>query len=220
MPKQSIRQQLRLAIGRHYTVNELRNLVFDLDLDWGELEGPLKSNKIASLIAAMENNGRVLELMEILARDHPKVKWPILSPDKEALSDQEETSSPAVEHSSNGNSPDLSGANLKGAILNGADLYGANLRRANLRRASLYLANLSGADLREADLRGARMRKANLSGADLTGARLGGADLRLANLKGAIITPEQLQAVRKLNGATLPNGRPFNPAIPVIQQVI
>lgn len=118
-------------------------------------------------------------------------------------------------------------ANLSKANLAKANLQGANLRSANLGGTSLWGANLQGADLHRAHLWGANLNKANLfqanlSGARLSGAVLWGADLRLANLENAYlwgadlrdanlwgaqnVTNKQLQMVKSLQGATLPNG--------------
>ncbi len=138
-------------------------------------------------------------------------------------------------HRANLNKADLSGvclikADLRGAVLIGALMLGANLTKADLRKANLsgaYLgkiadygvislecdssANLNEADLRKAilektDLTEACLMNANLSEAILTGANLNRADLSLANLSGAKVTTEQLDQVRSLKGATMPDG--------------
>ncbi len=118
----------------------------------------------------------------------------------------------------------LSGANLSNATLSGACLQRANLNGATLHGADLSIqpfiedldnpgeetqdtsewigADLSDAELRETNLSGANLWQANLSGADLRGADLSGADLR-----GAVgTTDKQLEQVKSLKGATMPNG--------------
>ncbi len=90
----------------------------------------------------------------------------------------------------------LDGANLEGANLSGADLNRVTLGGVNLRHA-----NLSGTDLFEADLREASLHEANLSGANLFGA-----DLSKTNLIRAKVTTEQLNKVKSLKGATMPDG--------------
>lgn len=206
MSNDDFRQNLRRLIARHFNQEELRTLVFDLNLNWDELAGGTLSTKIISLIEAMERNGRLPDLLTQLGQRQPGVHWP--PPVATAV---------LVEQVKQGNVPDLSGAMLRRAVLNGVDLNGANLRGASLRWAKLYLANLSGADLRDADCRRAKMRKANLSQADLRGARLKGADFRLANLRDARVSAGQL-AQAKLRGATLPNGRLFDPERPLPEQ--
>ena len=208
MTSQDFRQQMRRAMGRHYNLDELLQLAFDLNLDWGELAGATKSSKIISLVEMLVRNGRLPDLLTALQAQHQGVKWPKPSPVEVIVRDVRQ-----------GNVPDLSGTTLRRAILNGVDLRGANLRGANLRWASFYLADLRNADLRDADCRGVKMRKANLSQVDLRGARLQGADFRLANLLGAKVSIAQLLQVRKFNGATLPNGQLFDPKRPLLEQL-
>jgi uncharacterized protein YjbI with pentapeptide repeats len=113
---------------------------------------------------------------------------------------------------------DLRGANLR------ADLRSADLRSADLRNADLYGTWVQGANLGGADLRGAYLSEADLSSVDLHGAHLGEADLRGtilretnlyganlsgADLTGASVTPEQLERVDSLAGATMPNGQKY-----------
>ncbi len=207
MSQHDFQQQLRQTIGRHFNLDELQQLVFDLNLDWDELAGSTKSSKIVALVGVVIRHGRLPDLLAALQTQRPAVHWPEPSP-VEAI----------VKEVRQGNIPDLSGAMLRRASLDGADLGGVNLRGASLRWAKLYLANLSGADLRDADLRRAKMRKANLSQADLRGAKLNGADFRLANLRGAKVAADQL-ALAKLSGAILPNGRVFDPERPLSEQL-
>lgn len=120
----------------------------------------------------------------------------------------------------------LSGANLNSVNLDGADLFEANLSGADLTHANLSKANLNGADLRgcclngadlsEADLSGVNLNVGDLVGANLRGAKLGkakllGADLRQADLSradlsGTEVTPTELEKVKSLEGAILPDG--------------
>jgi uncharacterized protein YjbI with pentapeptide repeats len=122
---------------------------------------------------------------------------------------------------------DLSGATLDDADLSGADLIDADLSNATLDNADLDNADLSNADLSETDLFGADMGDgANLSGAILIDANLSeadlsdaylfqanlseadliGADLSNARLNGAKgVTEEQLEQVKTLEGATMPD---------------
>jgi hypothetical protein len=91
------------------------------------------------------------------------------------------------------------GTSLLDANLNGAYLEGGSFRGAILRRANLSWADLSGADLSGADLTGANLSYASLQGADLTKAKL----------TGAIVTSEQLENVRSLKDAVMPDGTLF-----------
>lgn len=76
------------------------------------------------------------------------------------------------------------------------DLHEADLSHADLREKDLSHLNLSSADLSEA----------NLHDADLSSADLSEANLQGANLKGATVTPQQLEKVKSLRGATMPDG--------------
>lgn len=100
----------------------------------------------------------------------------------------------------------LSGANLSHARMNGANLNGANLRECRLQGANLSEADLSGVNLSAGDLIGANLRKANLGGARLAGANLEEADLSQADLSGTQLTKTDLEKVKSLDGATLPDG--------------
>jgi uncharacterized protein YjbI with pentapeptide repeats len=110
---------------------------------------------------------------------------------------------------------DLSGADLRRADLYHANLYGADLRGAHLygadlSHANLYRADLSHANLNEANLRWAALRRAFLSGTSLSGAGLIRTNLYAANLSGAKgITKEQLEHVKSLEGATIPDGQKY-----------
>jgi hypothetical protein len=126
----------------------------------------------------------------------------------------------------------LNGADLRHADLHGADLEGSNLRDADLRGADLAGADLSGVDLRNANLlpydetnptawNRHNLEKRNtlnnrnsfsregLVFTNLSGAILVGADLSDAYLNQAKITKEQLEQVKSLEGATMPNGQMY-----------
>jgi len=85
-----------------------------------------------------------------------------------------------------------------------AYLYFLSLRRHRLAYADLSYLNLQGIDLRVADLRHANLHHTDLRHARLAGADLSGADLSLADMHDG-----QLDEVRSLQGATLPDGTQF-----------
>lgn len=78
--------------------------------------------------------------------------------------------------------------------------------RFDFRQATLQGADLKGADLQGANLHRADLRKALLQGADLLKARLQYADLREADLRKVKVTDKQVDEVRSLQGATMPEG--------------
>ena len=115
----------------------------------------------------------------------------------------------------------FSRSSLIRAKMNGASLYGADLSEAKLIDADLSKSNLLSANLGKAlfirgNLTGANLTKANLTEANLTGVCWDGANLEGADLTGAYIldesgtkisvSEEQLQGVRSLRGAIMPDG--------------
>ena len=99
----------------------------------------------------------------------------------------------------------LNGANLCIANLDGANLCGANLCGADLREAFLVKADLR-ARLRGANLSRTHLNEANLSRANLIEANLSGANLGGADLSEAMVSTVQLNQVKSLKGATMPDG--------------
>jgi uncharacterized protein YjbI with pentapeptide repeats len=107
-------------------------------------------------------------------------------------------------------------AKMNGASLYGADLSEAKLIDADLSKSNLLSANLSKALFIRGNLTGANLTKANLTEANLTAVCWDGANLEGADLTGAYIldesgtkisvSEEQLQGVRSLRGAIMPDG--------------
>lgn len=105
----------------------------------------------------------------------------------------------------------LTDGSLEGVTLCHAHLQGADLLKANLRRVDLHQANLEWADLSMADLNSAKLARVNLQGANLSQADLSGVDLYKADLREARnLTDEQLSQTRRLWGATMPDGEPYD----------
>ena len=88
----------------------------------------------------------------------------------------------------------------------GADLFKAKLKDVDFHQAHMNRSNLS-----MADLSGAKLSRADLQGADFSKANLENADLFKSNLQDARnLTDEQLLKVKRLWGATMPDGSPYN----------
>lgn len=68
-------RELRQSMETHFSLTEIRTLAFDLDVDWGELEGPEKTLKIQSLILYLSRRERLKELMPLLKGARPTVDW-------------------------------------------------------------------------------------------------------------------------------------------------
>ncbi|MBN1668386.1 MAG: pentapeptide repeat-containing protein [Anaerolineales bacterium] len=105
----------------------------------------------------------------------------------------------------------LEDGTLKGIALCQARLAGADLVGANLNSVDLHQAQLEWADLSAIRLDQAKLTRTNLTGANFSQANLTGADLYKANLRGAInLVPAQLAQVKRLWGATMPDGQPYD----------
>ena len=105
----------------------------------------------------------------------------------------------------------LTDGSLKGVPLCHAHLQGADLLGADLRNVDLHQARLDYADLSSANLSNTKLTRVNFQGANLSRANLQGADLYKANLKEARnLTDEQLLQVKRLWGATMPDGDTYD----------
>lgn len=105
----------------------------------------------------------------------------------------------------------LSDGSLRGIALCNAQLQTADLMKADFANVDFHQAHLEWTDLRMADLRSAKLTRVNLTGSNLSGADLTRADLYKANLRGAQnLTDEQLSKVRRLWGAIMPDGTPYD----------
>ena len=68
--------RFRQQIADHYSLEDLRLLAFDLQLNWDELAGPTLSAKIISLILYLHHQRRLPELVDKLKADRTHVDWP------------------------------------------------------------------------------------------------------------------------------------------------
>ena len=67
--------KLRLLIVEHFSEADLRNLAFDLRVDYDELAGGRKSDKARELVAYFMQRRRVDVLLSLLAEERPFVTW-------------------------------------------------------------------------------------------------------------------------------------------------
>lgn len=71
------RIRLRRLIGKHFSAEELKLLVFDLeDVSYDDLPGDSKAGKILGLIEYLERRGKEGGLLGLLAKERPNVDWP------------------------------------------------------------------------------------------------------------------------------------------------
>jgi len=72
-PSLSQREGLRVTLGEVYNISELRVLCFDLGIDWDEIAGERKSERIADLLGYCERHKRLPDLMAKVNRDHNNI---------------------------------------------------------------------------------------------------------------------------------------------------
>jgi hypothetical protein len=74
------RRALREGIIASYNLEELRTVCYDLAIDYEDLSGENKSNKVISLIEYVWRRGRLDALLDYCRRDRPLYPWPALEP--------------------------------------------------------------------------------------------------------------------------------------------
>ncbi|NKQ37371.1 MAG: SAVED domain-containing protein [Chloroflexi bacterium] len=62
-------------IDRHFNDSELRDLCFQLKVDYEDLAGEGKRDKARELVTMMNRHGRLPELVALASQLRPKVKW-------------------------------------------------------------------------------------------------------------------------------------------------
>jgi hypothetical protein len=67
--------ELRKNLVKHFSDSELRDLCFDLVVDYDVLPGVGKGDKARELIAYLERRGRISELVEACRQRRPNESW-------------------------------------------------------------------------------------------------------------------------------------------------
>lgn len=62
-------------IDRHFNDSYLRDLCFQLQVDYEDLAGPGKRDKARELVTWMDRHGRLPDLTALAGQLHPKIKW-------------------------------------------------------------------------------------------------------------------------------------------------
>ena len=70
-------KQLRQLLTKHFSLEELRTLSFDLGIDFDEIGGETKSAKVREFIRYAERQGRLDDLLAEAAAARPALPWPI-----------------------------------------------------------------------------------------------------------------------------------------------
>jgi hypothetical protein len=67
--------RLRELVTRHFDIEELRTLCFDLNVDYDALRGEGKEAKVRELVGRLRRERRVAELVTALAERRPEIAW-------------------------------------------------------------------------------------------------------------------------------------------------
>lgn len=221
---------LRRKITAHFSLGELKVLCHDVMVDYDELAGEEKVEKVSNLIGYLARRGRLADLVVVLKEERPKVDWEenIPAPDKQ-VQDAEKLFPPAkddlilreylerlqkylpadaLEKAREDSRLQKIIATLTNTYLEQLDLW----RRTRLVRhlgehnlqavVPLASINLIAADLSGVNLQGANLYGAILVKAFLAHANLQEADLTGADLRGALLANSNLQRANLL-GANL-----------------
>lgn len=78
-------RQLRDQVAESFDAEELRALVFDLGLDWDELQGARKTTRVQDLIVQLGRSGRLSELVDLVREERPHINWPDVPPAKQQI---------------------------------------------------------------------------------------------------------------------------------------
>ena len=85
---------LRQKLDEYFNEEELQTLCFDLGVEYGNLPAQSKAAKARELVALMQRQGRMDELVAAVARQRPNVEWQsILNRPGEAATPDAESSS-------------------------------------------------------------------------------------------------------------------------------
>ncbi|MBK8128069.1 MAG: pentapeptide repeat-containing protein [bacterium] len=199
---------LRRKITSHFSLGELKVLCHDVMVDYDELAGEEKVEKVANLIGYLARRGRLADLVVVLKEERPKADWEesIPSPDKQ-VQDAEKLLPLAkddlilreyLEKLQQYLPPDaLEKARLDSRLqeiistltktyMNQLDLWRRTRLVRHLSENNLQeVISLAGIDLSGADLSGINLQGANLNQAILTSAFLANVNLHKATLVGA-----------------------------------
>jgi hypothetical protein len=74
------RRALREGVIASYNLEELRTVCYDLGVEYEDLSGESKSNKVIALIEYVWRRGRLDALLDYCRQDRPLYPWPALEP--------------------------------------------------------------------------------------------------------------------------------------------
>jgi hypothetical protein len=212
---------LRRKITKHFSLGEVKVLCQDVTVDYDELSGEEKVEKVSNLIGYLARRGRLADLIQLLKEERSKVDWEESIPTPEQQIQDAEKLIPLakddlilreyLEKLQQYLPPDAlekaqGDRRLQEVIYKLTKTYMRQLdlwRRTRLVRhlgennlqtvVSLGDINLAGADLSGVNLQGANLAGAILIEAFLAHANLQETNLTRANLSGALLANSNLE---------------------------
>lgn len=76
MTTQSYSAQLHPLLTKYFSLSELHQLAFDLSIEWEEVPGQTRSEKVRSFIGYVERTDLLADLIALVRRERPHVAWP------------------------------------------------------------------------------------------------------------------------------------------------
>ena len=77
--------RLRQNLNDVFNETEIRNLCWDLGIDYENLSGSNKLDKTRELLDYLDNRSRLADLLVILTKERPKISWPVTTSEVEPL---------------------------------------------------------------------------------------------------------------------------------------
>ena len=74
-PQSPLVPTLRQLLTDYFNETELRNLCFDLDVEYENLSGPTKADKARELVSLLKRSDRIPELLKRCSKLRPNVPW-------------------------------------------------------------------------------------------------------------------------------------------------
>lgn len=71
----NIMQTLRDNMNAYFNMSEIHSLCFDLGIEFEELSGDTRSDKVKALISFMQRHGRLDELIKLVQQQRPHASW-------------------------------------------------------------------------------------------------------------------------------------------------
>lgn len=223
---------LRKKIDRTFSEEDLKDLVFDLNIDWGHLSKETKTEAIRSLISHQLQRGELDNLISVLREERSNETWDDAPLREQQLQDAKlfitesernqifdnlfEKIGPLaagvmqmksqIEAKRDYLNPKQMGILVRFLAANSLASY-VSFAGISLEGEDLSGLNLRGIDLRKANLRYTRMTDSDFTNANLLYADVYNAIFDRSNLTGAVARYEQFESASFCSDTILPNGK-------------